>query len=333
MATSRYVDSSKADDSGDGLAWGTAKKHISAALATLTYPLTDETTIYLKGTTASPKTYEEDANDSTLDLTNILLSGADAVLIFQAEEWNPTYYAAGTNPFTGSGALDPTAAKPVVLAMKVVHENAAHVEWRAVEFTTGDISMAAEVGAGCQALFSFCRASASGAGFIVNYGGRMIVENCYATTCGVGVAAANGAWLNLTGDNHLIDNIAFGVGLRHHAQLVVTAWETNTAFNTLTVKITKPRRKYAALAAAVGSTIYISGDTDDFLFPGSVMVKLLNAGDSNGPDCVAVKLESKSMLVGAGLITFRDSTIKNGLEDSFPKDCLCTGDGTGTSVK
>jgi hypothetical protein len=62
-------------------------------------------------------------------------------------------------------------------------------------------------------------------------------------------------------------------------------------------------------------------------------VKLLNAGDSNGPDCVAVKLESKSMLVGAGLITFRDSTIKNGLEDSFPKDCLCTGDGTGTSVK
>ena len=28
MATDYYVDADKADDSGDGLGWGTAKKHV-----------------------------------------------------------------------------------------------------------------------------------------------------------------------------------------------------------------------------------------------------------------------------------------------------------------
>ena len=37
-----FADSAKADDSGDGLSMGNAKKHISAVLALLTDPITEE---------------------------------------------------------------------------------------------------------------------------------------------------------------------------------------------------------------------------------------------------------------------------------------------------
>ena len=54
-----FVDSAKADDSGDGLSMANAKKHISAALGLITEPVSDDIVIRLAGTVASPKTYEE----------------------------------------------------------------------------------------------------------------------------------------------------------------------------------------------------------------------------------------------------------------------------------
>jgi hypothetical protein len=47
MATNYYVDADKADDSGDGLSWANAKKHLYAAVNLITATITVVTTIHL----------------------------------------------------------------------------------------------------------------------------------------------------------------------------------------------------------------------------------------------------------------------------------------------
>jgi len=55
-----YIDAEKPDDSGDGLSKETAKKHIYAALALISKPVTKKTVIKIAGTKSG---LDEDNNN------------------------------------------------------------------------------------------------------------------------------------------------------------------------------------------------------------------------------------------------------------------------------
>jgi len=107
--TNLYCDSAKADDSGDSLSMGNAKKHISAVLALLPNPITDQTIINLAGSLASPKTYTE--TSGYLDISDIRCTG-NGELIIRPYDWNDANYTGDLSPFTGGASWDPKAAKP-----------------------------------------------------------------------------------------------------------------------------------------------------------------------------------------------------------------------------
>ena len=134
MATDYYVDADKADDSGDGLSWANAKKHLSAVFGLLTPPLSDEIIINLKeGTTAD---YEETANDDELEIDGFLCVSGGSITIV-TENWSDSDYEDGLSP-VGGASFDPKESKPCTLEFAVKIENSNNITVKGVEIKPAD---------------------------------------------------------------------------------------------------------------------------------------------------------------------------------------------------
>ncbi|NLH47035.1 MAG: hypothetical protein GX444_00370, partial [Myxococcales bacterium] len=274
MATNYYVDADKADDTGDGLTMGNAKKHISAVLELLSFPLTAETIIHLKkDTTAS---YEE--TSGYLVFSNVTRQGVIPLLVIQSENWNQTYYAADLDPITGTGALAPTAAKRCTLTAGILVCEGSVVEFRGLAVEPETSRAAFQVTGYSRARFIYCRADNAEVGFLANKHASAVLQNCCADTCDHGAAAVEKATMEVEGNNFFLESKVAGLTAYLDSVVTVNPWDEHPSdYCTLEIRTTAKalRRNYAAILVKLRSTVAVSGTGDEALHPGVAIVKII----------------------------------------------------------
>ena len=310
-----FADSAKNNNNGDGLSMANAKRDISAALALITGPVTQDAVINLAGTVASPQTYTE-TNDR-IYIGDFRFT-AWAKLIVRPYDWNDSNYNSGLSPYTGVSTWDPTGAKPCVIP-KVYVENAQGVVVEGVEISSSESDFGVEINYSSQVTVVYCRFFSCGEG-ILCMGSDVLSENNYFYQCGIGVVAVQSR-LEITGDNFVKDCISSGVVGMNNAQITVSSWSRlPTQHYTLHIRTVTPRKKYAAVVLLANSCLWMEDYTA--LNPGALRIsniKIISECIVKSKDYVGVMLQSRSVLIGSDDITFSESGLNNG-EDTVPAD-------------
>ncbi len=320
MATDYYVDSNKADDGGDGLAWGTAKKHISAALALCSDPITDNVTIHLKGTPTSPQNYI-DATDQKIELIGLNFNaGEDVSLTFQVENWNDSYYEDNQDPYNDGGSWDPTATKPCVVPPFKL-ERTQNVIFNGLDFRCSDDEedIIAQLTLYSSAAFHYCAFSQGTLGLLVNYFSNAEVNNCYAYDNDMGVASIYRSQVSFAGENYLKDNMRVGVGAMQSSTVVFKVWRTDTRKYITDIRTTKEILKYSAIRLTTNSSV----DIEDSMFVDDDIdiahVRIINETSFESVQYFGVVVESQSIFSGAENTSFSDANIRDG-KVTIPSD-------------
>ena len=301
LASDYYVDADKSDDTGDGLSWGNAKKHLSAVLALIVEPITSTITVHLKST-ATPYTDNHEARG-----ISFIGENADA-LVIQPDVWNQTNYEDGVHDplgTTGTGTFDAHAATfPVTLQLKLELWNCFGVVLKGLHFdgAGGDVGLRLMEKSVANALY--CRFAGSGAMEIAMMGSLLRTENCDAPDNNVAYIAMAQSQIQFLGDNIIVDAATVGVFVTSDS----IAWVMASGIHhTMDIVTTTPRvKQYAAMRATAGSKIYVM-DENLSPFTSSYFASLLNIHHNNQvlrKEHFGIVLESGSLLTGASQISF-----------------------------
>jgi hypothetical protein len=329
MATNYYVDWSKADDSGAGTSWATAKKHLSAMIAALPDPVTDQSIIWMKGTVASPVTYGETGN--VIYIAGLQFKGAVAELVVQPEEWQEANYQAGGNPYVSSGGtFDPTATKPVIIPTVLVGRTGP-VTLKGLKITSNQ-AVGVHSYAGAITTLSYCAVTdIAGAGVSCDTS-EVTVLNSYLYNNDYGAVVAHKGILQFQGENTVKDSEKCGVLAQVDSLLQFRAWLTLPSTRYLTkINTTSARNEYQAIKAVINSTVMICDQpNDDTIQIGQV--KILDEHLMQSKDYYGVVLESASRVIGAGNIVFWDANINSGKDTVPPTNRLAAAAAEGITV-
>lgn len=305
-----YVNADSESDSGSGTTHGSPKKYLASALALLTFPITTETTIHLDPNTTADYTVA----GNLLTFEHYTFSGSGSLTI-QPYGWNDTYYNAGLDPLTGATALNPTAAKPCVLAFGVLLRETRCFELRGAELAPGSALVNGfHATQNCRAKATFCRANSGLIGFGARYGSELTVENSYAMDSLTGILSLDGSRVWVSGDNYVRNAVGFGVGAFYGSWIYVTPFAGDSSFARLDIRTTATalRRRYAGMMAKQNSTIIISGLDDELLYPGAALVRIIKEDYRNLSDYYGIQLESKSTLIGFSNVCYTDPNVNEG---------------------
>ena len=325
MATTYWVNSTKTDDSGDGLTVGNAKKHISAALGLMTEPVADEIYINLVGTVASPQTYEETGGALMLD--GPLFTGGK-MLTIQPEIWNPSNYDGLHDPFatTGSGTFGPKAIKPCIIPPLLITRMKKAV-FRGVEFA-GNVDQSGfgfKADYGTMAEVHYCSATGCEVGFHAQNYSSLELYNVYAhDNENLGVAAVYNSFVRLLGENYLHDNGMAGLACLMHSTVSIEEWVESFRRYITEIKTTQDIMKYAGILISRNSIVDIFDKFGED--PRSAaMVKIIDASAIHSPQYTGVLLSAMSSITGAKYILFpgssaTDSTPSIPAENQFVKE-------------
>jgi len=322
-----FADSAKNNNNGDGLSMANAKRDISAALALITGPITEDAVINLAGTVASPQTYTE-TNDRIY--IGDFRFPAYAKLIIRPYDWNDSNYKSGLSPYTGVSTWDPTGAKPCIIP-KVYVENSQGVIVEGVEISSGESDYGVQINYSLQVNVVYCRIFSCGEGILAAKS-DVLSENNYIYQCGCGIVAVQSS-LEITGDNFVKDSISSGVVGMNNAQITVSSWSLlPTQRYTLHIRTVTPRKKYAAIILLANSCLWMEDFTA--LNPGVLRIaniKIISECVVKSSDYVGVALQSRSVLIGSDDITFSESGLNNG-EDTVPEEQQFTTEDDDGSV-
>ncbi len=327
-----YVDSTKADDSGDGLSWANAKKHISAALGILSDPISSSTTIHLKGTVASPQEYV-DSTDEQLVIQDLRTTDG-ATLTIEPEDWSDSNYEDDDDPFNEGGTWDPTCDKPCAIPPLIVSRCEITIKGVSIELDSDtDIENGIYVadGGSVSLHYSTVEKFEEGAGVSV-VRANATVANSYLSENKYGVASAFHSDVMLWGTNYIDNSEKVGVLALSQSGVHFNAWFGNLAdCHTSLIRTSAPRKNYAGIRAIGQSNITIE---ENILTTVGMLghVKILNEHLYNSPEHYGVELDSASLLLGMSRISFRDSTIRDGLEDTIPAERQIVGSDNSTIV-
>jgi len=302
-----YVDSTKVDDSGDGLSMGNAKKHISAALGLVANPLTEVTTIHLM----TGDVYTEE--NGLVSFRNIHPANEEAKLIIQPSNWMEGSYESAANPFGGAEPFDITGDKPLSLEICFYFNNCGGIELRGLHFDPNDDGKEMNVkaaGGNSEIVFKYCSFQCADMGLIVSGPSMVSFEMCFFIGNVYTLTAANGATVALAGDNLFADPMLGALRAIDRASINVNPWQYGKGrYYTTTINTTTTHKEeFHAILLQDASSLRIPGDP---MFPldiyhGRVVVN--HDGTKLPKNYYGVKLESKSLVSGADNFEF---TMKN----------------------
>jgi len=300
LASDYYVDADKADDTGDGLSWGNAKKHLSAVLELIVEPITSTVTVHLKSTGT---VYTGDYQGRGILYIGEYTDG----LIIQPDVWNQTNYDDGEHdPFgtTGTGTFNPnTATFPVTLQLKLELWNCFGVVVKGVRFdgSAGDAGLRLMEKSVANALY--CRFESDGSTEIAMMGSLLRLENCDAPDNNVAVISMGQSQVQLLGDTYITDAATVGVFATSGSMVWLMA---SGSHHTTRITTNTPRvKQYAAMRATAGSKICVM-DENLSPFPWSYFASLLIIHHNNQilrKEHFGIMLESGSQVTGVSQIT------------------------------
>ena len=332
MATDYYVDSGKPDDTGDGLSWGNAKKHVSAAVGLLSDPISDDVTIHMKGTQASPQSYI-DITDQEIELEDLnFAAGGGASLTFQAENWNQSNYEDDEDPYDAAGNWDPKGTKPCTLPpFKLTRTK--NVTFKGVGFEKSDDEheCAVLLAEGSGADFHYCAASDCTIGILSHDHSHAWVYNCHLFENRIGAGANNQSLLNIVGENYFVDNLRIGIMCRQSSTVLVQAWGDDPMKFVTDLRTTTELLKYTAVKIEMNSSFDIQDahlDDDDV---DVAHVRVINETAYRSKLYHGVMVGSKSLFTGAENISFADPAVNQGKE-TVPSDLQIVVKDDGTAL-
>jgi hypothetical protein len=212
LAGDYYVDSTKANDSGDGLSWGNAKQHLSAALALIDEELTADVTIHLKSGSSQP------AYTGDCSLAGIRAAvGSSAKLFIERDVFYLANYNAGGDPFTApTGTTIPpwvdvaTADFQLDLQLQITFEDCHVVGLRGLAFSPNSSGEALTLLPPTMVTAQYCRFNGPIIGAVVMYDALFTAENCYFQGNQLAAFAIYGGKVHLIGDTTIKDPVLGG---------------------------------------------------------------------------------------------------------------------------
>jgi hypothetical protein len=336
-----YVDYYQGNDAWDGTApsdQGSGVgpfKHISAAIADLPNPVQpgSDAYVYLRGIIATNEDYnygaDDPSQDTEVDLSSITFGAGGALLIATyyleggtAEKFDLDKYANGLCPyFDGSGALDPTAAKPCTIPQVVLGNNVSQdisilgvaiAPYQSTSRTDKGVDFDEETE---DVNLVFCKVSNFGIGVYGVEDAEIVLENCFLDNNTYGLVADAETRAILAGNNFIRNSLTNGIVLRAGAHLVLMPWNHNRgSFNNLRIYTDVQRSGYAAIQASLGSLIMLEPAHRDFFTNDAdqVFIKIINEAAFNAKDYYGIVLESRAMLTGKDNICFTDQSFNQG---------------------
>lgn len=285
------------------------KKRISAAIDLVPHTNTNQITINLAGTVASPMTYEEDEEEVSISYYRSIEGGAVTIC---PGIWNETNYEAGDDPYDSGGSWDPTADKPCIVPPFKL-EQCDRFFIKGLYFLPANDALVVGVLADNTSVVDlhYVRCEHFNAG-VVAQGSTVEVFNSFMFQNVIGIAAVFGTVI-ISGENYIQDQLEFGVGGTIKSTVIIRAWE-EMPFEKFVTKIrsTAPMNTYSALGAMVDSTIFIESDKFHMMPRANGRVLVLNELFDNNPNYTGVKLESRSCLVGMRNVAFFDKDLLDG---------------------
>lgn len=321
MATDYYVDADKADDTGDGLSWANAKKHVSAAVGLLSYPVTDDTTIHLKEGTTND--YEETSNGDKLEITGCNCVGSGSLTI-QTENWNESNYDSENSP-VGGASFNPKEDKPVTLPFRIDISASNNISFKGILFEQTDSS---NVEGGIEVHnysynvnIHYCSIELFFTGVHVYGNSAANVYNSYLLENNVGATAMYHSQLTFNGDNYVQDSVRYGVGVYQDSSVGFYPWD-DYLFEVFTTRIstTSPRKFYSAVAAASNARVFVRNDEFNPINPAVGLVKIIDElaeRKLKTEEYYGVKLFARSLLTGMDNIRFAEDSTNDG-NDTVP---------------
>lgn len=321
MSTDYYVDADKADDTGDGLSWANAKKHVSAAIGLLSFPVTDDTTIHLKEGTTND--YEETSNGDKLEITGCKCAGSGSVTI-QTENWNESNYDSENSP-VGGASFNPKEDKPVTLPFKIEISDSNSITFKGILFEQSD-SSSIENGIeihthSYNVNIHYCSIEMFFVGVHVYGGAEANIFNSYLLENNVGATAMYDSNVTFNGDNYIQDSVRFGVGVYQDSTVSFNPWD-DYLFEVFTTRIstTSPRKSYSAIIAASNARVFVRDDQFNPINPAIGLVKIIDElaeRKLKSEDYFGAKLANRSLLIGSSNIRFAEESTNDG-QDTVP---------------
>jgi Right handed beta helix region len=308
-----YADSGKADDTGDGLSWANAKKHIQALIDLITVGIvTDDITIHVKGDISVPMIYEED-----LKITGIRFIGEDACLVIQTGSatpdttcaWNENNYeGADKSPFLNTAASDSwnikTDTRPVVITGTFDIEDSGKIEICGVKFDGDSADGKIAVGDDCAVKFVYCHFYGEQCMTMCQANSSGQFENCYFQENRCAIMCMSKSVVTLIGDNYIENPWQYGVYAMMGSTVCILPWSEQPLVHfTTEIKTTGGRQKYAAIKAIEMSAVKVWNGWEDYDIEIGHL-KIVHESDKIGANYYGVMLESMSLLSGDEKIDF-----------------------------
>jgi len=334
MATEYYVDSVSGNDANSGADWANAKEHLSAGIALLTSPVTDEIIFHLKkGVAGTPYTYEEDANDKMLSIDGITCGAGGSVSV-QVEDWSDSDYEEGDSPI-GGASFDPKEEKLAVLEFSIKIENlTSKIAFKGLQIEEPPSPVAAGVYIedGCRNIrLVYCEINDFYAGIYVTKS-ECDIENCYIHENSFGAVAQGAGTLIFIGDNYIGESAKVGILATANSHVYFKAWDEEPLDHFKTYIYTaSPRADYKAVMGTVNSTIMIDSDATNLIAPKVAFLKILNLLKFDQKGYFGIVLESQSLFAGVENVTFRDDNVNEG-KDTIPNSNKYKGTGGSNIV-
>ncbi len=346
MADDIYADFKDGDDAtGDGTSAATAYKHISRALADVTFPLTDSQTIKLVGDTTAQDDYNyQDSTDQSMSLNDLEIQ-AGGELVFEPDGWDESTYMDGEDsPITGAtDGFDPTETKPCIMP-PVYMPGSKNIIFRGLKIANDidgldDFGIYAEEGATAE--IHYCQIEGFRGGIIIGGLSKVAVYNCYFLGNNYGVAALNCALCYLLGINHIKNSLKAGIVAYNSANVFISCWDynPNTHYRTR-IYNTEARNTYAAIHGMKGAKISIGSPEFFSNFQHPMNLQILNEVNFSANEYFGIKLESGAGLFGTQYISFagkdQSGTLLNQGEDTVPAGqqiVQASGEGTFFSTR
>ena len=239
---------------------------------------------------------------------SLLMFGEDGQVVIQPEVWNEdNYQSANGDPFNaslGAGQFNAQGDKNVTIGSLVDIRNTSGLEFRGIQFQNDDMGgIQADARGGF--LAKYCRFSDHGSGVSAQNFSKAAVENCYFEYNQLSIYAKNHSHVTLIGNNFINDAYFNAIRAYLHSTVEINGWMNPGYFTTVIKNSQLVGKDYATIRAMIGSVICISNLQElDPLSPIPAHVVIFNNHYILKQDTVGVRLESGSILTGAGNMAF-----------------------------
>ena len=325
--------------SDDGTVNTNAFKTISKAFSTIASDSTDDVTINLAGTLASPMTYTETTSGNAptfLDLSSYEGKGSLTIMpasFVQSLFMGGTYDPCDPTPLSPTLAFNPAGTKPCIIP-SVKMGSGIQLVGVNVKAAATPVAKWGVLYQQAQGMLYHCRIEGHEIGLQGQMGcATLVMSSCFVAN-GIGASLQLGAIMALLGQNLFLDNVQGGIRARTGAAIAVgPAFDLGVFSNGLTqnptiaalslnpteIRTTAPRDAYTAIELNLAAALVLSTGGLDLSSLSSNLpseidgyLKIINASGYDSGSYVGVSMDTLSFVLGGDNIIFYENGINGG---------------------